>query len=63
MPRQLDYRPCPHGLDPFGCPACVDEMHDAHLAALLAARDPETIDQLRRDFEAWLASPDALLAF
>ena len=58
MNNQLPFRPCPHGLDPFGCPACVDEMHDEHVAVMLAAQDVETVEQWRQDFEASVASTD-----
>ena len=58
----VPYRPCPHGLDPFGCPACVDEMHDTHLADRLSMHDPEAHQAWLADSEARSGSMDALRA-
>lgn len=55
MPKATTAPPCPHGIDRDTCPACVQEQYDEHRAVQLAARDPETVDQWRRDLDAWIA--------
>lgn len=55
-------RTCVHGILAGVCPACAQDRRDEHEAVQLAARDPEKVERLRLDFEAWLAGDDATRA-
>lgn len=59
MPRSITITRCPHGIDAATCPACAQEQFDTHVAVQLASRDPQTVDDLRFEFEQWLSCPDA----
>ena len=48
--------PCRHGVDAQLCPQCNEESHQEWQAVRLASLDPERVETLRRDFEAWLAT-------
>ena len=63
MHRAISIVWCPHGIDQATCPACAQEQFDAHVAVQLAARDPQTVEELRAEFEAFLADSDACQAY
>ncbi len=48
--------PCRHGVDGSLCPQCNEESHREWEAVELASRDPERVETLRRDFDAWVAT-------
>jgi hypothetical protein len=50
---------CPHLIEPATCPVCAQARRDEHEAITLAAQDYQTVDQWRREFEAWVDSSDA----
>lgn len=62
MSKSTAHKPCSHGLDPYDCPVCTDEMHSTHLADVLAREDPETHGAWMAEAEAWAGSMDAIRA-